>query len=406
MASVSESNVVPKPPVLRERAMVATNRRLMDDNHRASNRVSSPLGKAHLMSCERWVIVLGILLFAVSLRAGEKIVLVAGGTEPAAGIAAERTQLRSPFGIDFNRSGVGYIIELTGQRVFKLEKGLLHQVAGTGKEGRGGDGGPGLKAEFNGMHNLAIGPDGMVYLADTWNQRIRKYDPETGMVTNFAGTGEKGFAGDGGPADKAVFGGIFCVTLTPDHKRLVLADLDNRRIRSIDLASQVVTTVAGNGQKGVPNDGAVAVQAPLVDPRAVTADVEGRIYILERIGHALRIVDPDGKIRTVVGTGKAGHAGDGGPGRAATLNGPKHLCLDRDGSVIIADTENHTVRRYLPQEDRIVKVAGTGKKGTAGVGGPPTEVELFQPHGVTIGPGGELYIVDSGNNRVLKITKD
>ena len=355
------------------------------------------------MSCNRWMVVVCIVNCVASLSAAEKIVLVAGGTEPAAGIAAERTKLISPFGIDFNRQGVGFIIELTGERVFKLEKGLLHQVAGTGKLGQGGDGGPGLKAEFNGMHNLALGPDGMVYLADTWNQRIRKYDPQTGLVTNFAGTGAKGFSGDGGPADKAVFGGIYCVTLTPDNKRLVLADLDNRRIRSIDLATRQVTTVAGNGQQGAPADGSIAAESPLVDPRAVTADREGRIYILERSGHALRIVDGDGKIRTVVGTGQAGHSGDDGPGRKATLNGPKHLCLDRDGSVIIADTENHAIRRYLPKEDRIVKLAGTGKKGTAGLGGPPTQVELFQPHGVTIGPKGELYIVDSGNDRVLKL---
>lgn len=354
----------------------------------------------------RWMFALGVLCLNTSLFAGEKIVLVAGGTEPAAGIAAERTKLKFPFGLDFDPQGVGYLVELSGERVFKLDKGLLHQVAGTGKRGKSGDGGPGLKAEFNGMHNLAVGPDGTLFLADTWNQRIRKYDPQTGLVTNFAGTGEKGFAGDGGPADKAVFGGIFCVTLTPDKKRLVLVDLDNRRIRAIDLDTGVVTTVAGNGKKGVPADGAVAIDSPLVDPRAVTADAAGQIYILERTGNTLRIVDADGKIRTVVGTGKAGHSGDDGPAREATLNGPKHLCLDRDGSVIIADTENHAIRRYLPQSDRIVKIAGTGKKGTAGVGGPPAQVELFQPHGVTIGPDGILYIVDSGNNRVLKIVEE
>ncbi|MES2794099.1 MAG: hypothetical protein V4719_31080, partial [Planctomycetota bacterium] len=167
----------------------------------------------------RWMFALGVLCLNSSLFAGEKIVLVAGGTEPAAGIAAERTKLKSPFGLDFDPQGVGYLVELSGERVFKLDKGLLHQVAGTGKRGKSGDGGPGLKAEFNGMHNLAVGPDGTLFLADTWNQRIRKYDPQTGLVTNFAGTGEKGFAGDGGPADKAVFGGIFCVTLTPDKKR-------------------------------------------------------------------------------------------------------------------------------------------------------------------------------------------
>lgn len=349
------------------------------------------------------LIALAMIVVTTSLSAAEKIVLVAGGTESAAGIAAEKTKLNAPFGIDFDRNGVAYIVELTGERLLKLERGLLHHIGGTGKRGQTVTEGPALNVEFNGMHNLAIGPDGGVYLADTWNQRIRKYDPKTGKVTNYAGTGEKGFGGDGGPAGNAKFGGIYCVTLSQDQLRLVLADLDNRRIRAIDLKTQAVTTVAGNGEKGAPVDNAIAVNSPLVDPRAVTADKEGNVYVLERGGHALRIVDRDGKIRTVVGTGKAGNSGDEGPGKAATMNGPKHLCLDRDGSVIIADTENHVIRRYLPKEDRIVKIAGTGKKGTGGVGGPPLQVELFQPHGVTIGPLGELYIVDSGNNRVLKI---
>jgi DNA-binding beta-propeller fold protein YncE len=150
----------------------------------------------------------------------------------------------------------------------------------------------------------------------------------------------------------------------------------------------------------------VAVDAPLVDPRAVAADQQGNVYVLERSGHALRMINREGRIRTVVGTGRAGLAGDNGPGLAATLNGPKHLCVDRDGSVIIADTENHVIRRYLPKEDRIVRVAGTGKKGVGGIGGTPYQVELNQPHGVTIGPDGDLYIVDSSNHRILKIERD
>lgn len=355
------------------------------------------------MSMRVCISTLAALLLTASLSASEKLVLVAGGTEPAAGIAAERTQLNAPFGIDFDRNGVAYIVELTGNRFFKLEKGLLHHIGGNGEKGESGDGGPIAKATFNGMHNLALGPDGMVYLADTWNQRIRKYDPQTGVITNYAGTGKKDFSGDGGPADQAGFGGIYCVTLAPGGDRFILADLDNRRVRAIDVKTHQVTTVAGNGEKGAPADGAVAADAPLVDPRAVTADRDGNVYVLERSGHALRIVNKAGKIRTIIGTGKAGNTGDGGPGTAATMNGPKHLCLDRDGSVIIADTENHVVRRYFPREDRIVRIAGTGKKGKGEPGRSPLEVDLFQPHGVTIGPAGELYIVDSGNNRILKI---
>jgi sugar lactone lactonase YvrE len=349
---------------------------------------------------------MGLLCSATNLIAEPKIVLVAGGDQPAAGIAAEKTKLNAPFGIDFNNDGVGFIVELTGERLLKLEKGLLHHIGGTGKKGTTVKDGPAKEAEFNGMHNLAVGPDGMVYLADTWNQRIRKYDPKTDKVTNYAGTGEKGFSGDGGPVGNAKFGGIYCISLTPNKGRLVLADLDNRRVRMINLKTGIVMTVAGNEEKGAPVDGAMAINSPLVDPRAVTMDGDGQVYILERSGHALRVVDKKGQIRTVVGTGKAGNSGDDGPAKMATLNGPKHLCMDLDGSVIIADTENHVIRRYLPKEDKIVKIAGTGKKGTGGVGGPPLQVELFQPHGVTIGPRGELYIVDSGNNRILKITNE
>src|SRR5262249_29495657 len=113
-------------------------------------------------------------------------------------------------------------------------------------------------------------------------------------------------------------------------------------------------------------------------------------------GHALRVVDPKGKIRTVVGvSGKAGNSGDDGDARAAKLNGPKHLCIDLDDSVIIADTANHVIRKYLPAEQRIVRLAGTGKKGNSGEGGAPLQVSFNEPHGVFVHPSGTLYIVDS-----------
>src|SRR5262249_49025398 len=179
----------------------------------------------------------------------------------------------------------------------------------------------------------------------------------------------------------------------------------NRRIRVVDLKTGIVHTVAGNGQRGVPQDGSDARSAPLVDPRAVAADRKGNVYILERSGHALRVVDADGKIRTVVGTGKAGATGDGGDARKATLNGPKHLGIDAEDNVLIADTENHVIRKYLPREGTIVRVAGTGKKGMAGLGGDPLKAELNQPHGVTVHASGMLYIADSSNNRVLRIER-
>src|SRR5262249_18434689 len=133
-------------------------------------------------------------------------------------------------------------------------------------------------------------------------------------------------------------------------------------------------------------------------------DGEGRLYICERAGHALRVVDPDGRIRTVAGTGTAGFSGDGGPARAAQLNGPKHIFVERSGEVLIADTENHVIRRYLPRTRRIERVAGTGRPGAGGLGGPPELCPLNRPHGSLVHPvTGELYIADSENHRVLRV---
>ncbi len=179
-----------------------------------------------------------------------------------------------------------------------------------------------------------------------------------------------------------------------------MADLENRRIRAVDLKTGLVSTIAGNGSKGVPEDGAEARSAPLVDPRAVAVDGRGNVYILERSAHALRVVDHSN--RTWAGsTGRGKVSGDGGDARKATLNGPKHLCVDQ-GNVVIADTENHRIRMYRPADATIVSVAGSGRKGTAGLGGPPAEAELNQLYGVTIGPGAQLYICDSSNNRTSR----
>ena len=343
-------------------------------------------------------------VFCTGAVAAERVVLVAGGGTSTATAPAKEAKLNAPFGIDFDKAGNAFLVELTGGRVLRLDaSGSLATVGGSDEKGNGGDGRPAAKAAFNGMHSLAMGPDGGVYLADTWNNRIRKYDPASGKVEAFAGTGEKGYSGDGGPAAKAQFGGIYSVDFDAAGKNLYLDDLDNRRVRKIDMTSGIVTTVAGNGEKGVPADGTEAAKAPLVDPRAAAVDSKGNVYILERSGHALRVVDPSGKIRTVAGTGKPGASGDDGDAKTATVNGPKHLCIDKEDNVIIADTENHIIRKYIPKEGKIVRVAGSGKKGTGGIGGPPLEVELNQPHGVFLHPSGELFIVDSSNNRVLKI---
>jgi DNA-binding beta-propeller fold protein YncE len=303
---------------------------------------------------------------------------------------------------------------MVGGRVLKVNPaGLLTVIAGSKEKGDAGDNGPAKKAAFNGPHALAIPPGGSdVYVADTWNGRVRKIDVKTGGIATIAGvpylTDKKmyKYEGDGGPALKAKFSGVYCIAFTSSGDKIYITDLENRRIRVLDVKTGQVDLIAGNGQKGVPKDGAAAKDAPLFDPRACAVDKKGNVYILERSGHALRVVDPAGKIRTVAGaSGKAGLSGDGGAALAATLNGPKHLSMDTDGNVIIADSGNHVIRKFIPANGTIVRVAGTGKKGPSGDGGEALAVNLSEPHGVFAHPSGAVYVVDSSNDRVFKLVK-
>jgi len=352
------------------------------------------------------LLLLSLLLCALPLHA-EKIVLVAGGGTAVADAPATECKLNEPFGVEFNPAGELVIVEMEcGNRVLKIDaSGLLRVIAGTGGKGYSGDGGAALGAQFNGIHNLSITPGGDLLFSDSFNHALRKVDGKTGVVTTLSGNGKKGFAGDGGLATAAQYSTLIQIALDAAGKQLYLADIGNRRVRKIDLAAGTVATVAGNGQGGIPPDGAVATEAPLVDPRAVTPDNEGGFYVLERNGNALRHVDRAGKIRTVVGTGAKGLTGDGGPALAATMSGPKYITLDHDGSVLIADAENHVIRRYSPKTGLITRVAGTGKAGAAGLGGDPLQCELRRPHGVTVAKDGTLFITDSYNDRILQIVK-
>lgn len=347
-----------------------------------------------------------IFLFLAAPLQADKLTLVAGGgSVETTGAPAIESKLYEPFGVEFTRDGSMWIVEMaSSNRLLRRDaSGLLHILTAKHPKADAGDGGPVEQAKFNGMHNLAITPEDEVLLADTWNYRIRRLDPRTLVISNLAGVGKKGFGGDGGSLTAAQFGSVIQIALDAARGHLYVADIDNRRVRRLALKSGTVETVAGNGAKGAPTDGAVATEAPLVDPRAVTPDGAGGFYILERGGHALRHVDAKGVIRTVVGTGKQGLSGDGGPAREATLNGPKHLCMDRDGTVLIADAENHVIRRFDPKNGMITRVAGTGKKGKGAQDGDPLQTALNRPHGVTIGPDGLLYIVDSYNDRILKL---
>jgi len=348
----------------------------------------------------RLSITLIVISLALHLAArADQILLVAGGSRDAVDIQATEALLREPFGAEFDAGGHLWIIEMiSGNRLLQVDGGgMITHFAGNLKPGFSGDGGPALRAQFNGPHNFAILPSGNILIGDTWNGCIREVDVRARTVNSLRGWQVS--------AEKARGSGPYCITLDFTGTKLYIADL--HQIHELDLGSGKARIIAGNGKKGLPKDGELATAAPLADPRAVAPDRLGNVYILERGGNALRVVDKDGRIKTVVNSsGKKGAAGDGGLALDATMNGPKHLCVDKDNTVIIADAESHLVRRYIPATGKIERIAGTGVKGSAGVGGDPLNCQLARPHGVTVHPAtGELYITDSYNNRILQIQR-
>ena len=306
---------------------------------------------------------------------------------------AVESPLVGPFGIDFDSSGAMYIVELSSGSLHKRSaKGALKTLRGAHEKGYSGDGEGVSRAGFNGPHNCVVAADESLLISDSWNHCVRRVDLGTLRTGTIAGTGASGFSGDGGPAGSARFNYIMCIELSVDGKTLHLADLKNRRIRNIDLATGSVRTVAGNGKKGVPRNGALAVKSPLVDPRAVSSDATGQLYILERGGNALRAVAKDGVIRTVAGTGRKGFRD--GEALQALFGSPKHICCDPAGNVYIADDANKAIRKFNPRTRRVSTVLGRG------FGDP--KIKLQRPHGVRWHQG-HLYVVDTGHNRILRI---
>lgn len=281
---------------------------------------------------------------------------------------------------------------------------VIRTVAGTGKEGFGGDGGPATQAKLDLPEGLALGPDGSLYIADFGNYRVRRVDPD-GIITTVAGTGEvcddQEVCGDGGPATEAKLTWVNSVAVG-DDAGIYIAEGDNHVIRRV-APDGIITPVAGEGyfQCDFSGDGGPATEARLCEPADVAFGPDGSFYIAGR-DNRVRQVGVSGIITTAAGTGRAGYSGDGGPAIVAELNHPSGIAVGPHGTLFIADTGNCCIRAVTPGGE-INTVAGTGEPGFSDDGGPATQASLGFPHAVAVGPDGNVYISDWGTYRVRRL---
>ena len=337
---------------------------------------------------------------------------IAGTGQPGSsgdGGPARSAKLVEPFHCEFDREGHLLVADAPAGKIRRVDlaSGWIATVAGDGSKGPGLDPSPALEGTVGTPYAIAADPNGDLYIVDQQTPVVRKLDHQTGRLSVFAGTGRKGYGGDGGPATRAMLREPNDCCL--DGKGgLLIADVADWRIRRVDLESGVISTFAGTGKpakrpdRSKIGDGGPAKDAVIVGARAVCVDGKGHTYICEREGNSIRRVDGSGAITTVAGTGLEGYSGDGGPAPLATFRGPKGLRADRAGNLYVVDTENHAIRK-LDISTGLISTAAGGHKGPDGDGGEATKAGLDRPHGCIIGPDGTIYIADSNNHRVRRV---
>ena len=321
------------------------------------------------------------------------------------GTPAVSSQINQPFGLSRGPDGALYFCDTENHVIRKIAKdGTLHLVAGTpGKPGYSGDGGPALSATLNQPYEIRFDRAGNIYFVEMKNNVVRKVDRASGIISTLAGNGKPGFAGDGGPAAKAMFNQPHSIQFDT-HGDLYVCDIANLRIRRIDMSTGTITTFAGNGQRGTTPDGAkIDASLPLNGPRAIDFDRNGDLWLCLREGNAIYRIDmKSATIHHIAGTGKKGFTGNGGPAKLATLSGPKGISVGPDGDVYFTDTESHSIRMIDTKRGTVELIAGTGEKGD-GPEGNPLACKLTRPHGIFADADGLLYIGDTENHRVQVI---
>jgi streptogramin lyase len=275
---------------------------------------------------------------------------------------------------------------------------------GTGEKGYGGDGGPADKAKLDQPFDVAFDKAGNLYLSDTFNHRIRKVDAKSGVITTVAGNGKKGFGGDGGKATDAMLNEPYGIELDAEGN-LFIVDRLNYCVRRVDAKTGNISTVAGTGGKsGYGGDGGPATKALLVEPNGICLDGKGKLYIADVAGHRVRVVElKAGTIDTVAGNGKGVSAGDGGALKDATFFGPRAVAIGPDGSLFVVERNGHSVRRVDLKKSTVERFAGTGKRGYTGDSGKAVDATFDGPKEIDIDKDGNVYVVDTENEAIRRI---
>ena len=347
-----------------------------------------------------------------------KALLIALGPSPAWAAKASVTtligtgaagyserQVNNPYGLAIGPDGALYFCDLDNQRIRRIDLRTRRTstIAGNGQKGYSGDGGPANAASLNMPHEIQFDAAGHLYIAERDNHVIRKIDAKTGVISTFAGTGAPGFSGDGAAASAAQLRQPHSIAVDPSHQFLLICDIGNHRIRRVAFATGAIETFGGTGERQPTPDGAPLKGTPLNGPRTIAFDAAGDLFLALREGNAIYRVD--GKALTlhhVAGTGEEGYSGDGAQARKAKLAGPKGLACGRD-SLYIADTENHVIREIDMKTGTIQTVLGTGQRGD-GPEPDPLRCALARPHGVLVDARGVLYVGDSEAHRIRMLT--
>jgi len=315
---------------------------------------------------------------------------------------ANSAQMKSPFSIVCDASGNLYIADYFNHAVRKVNTaGIITTVAGTGTAGYNGDGINATSAQLNGPAGVAVDAAGNLYIADKFNERIRKVNVSTGVITTIAGNGLHGgwqgaAFGNGGPATAAALTYPVGMAFDCADTMMYIADQGSQTVRSINLNTGIIVRFAGTHAGGYNGDGIAATAAKLNLPTSIATDCSGNVYISDTWNNRIRKVNSSGTISTFAGTGTGGYTGDGGPATAAKLFGPWGIMRDACGDMYICDYDNKAVRK-IDGSGVITTFAGNGLRGYTGDGAAATSARVYLPSAIAVGISNHVYVADYGN---------